>query len=163
MSRSIDDDSPQDDDGVADRFDLESGELVERLPNTDVVPDSESGIPVAGRLVWVTPGGAIREISPRELEPGEQSNDEESIDADRSCPQCGTGRSVETIVREHVDCGYVGIDGFVRKERMGLLACPKCETEDETGTEFSVVATIHSCVRCGQTLDRPLGPTADGA
>lgn len=119
--------------------------------DSDTIGDQT--FPIAGRLMWIPPGGPPREIKPAELQFDDVAPAEETA---RSCPECGAEKSIETIVREHVDCGYVGVDGFVEADGEGLLACPKCGAEEATGDRFDIVATVYSCIYCGQTLDQPL-------
>lgn len=128
---------------------------------TTVEPESiaDQTFPIAGRLMWIPPGGPPREVKPSELQ-----FDDTAVEAEsgRSCPDCGARQSIETIVREHVDCGYVGVDGFVEADGEGLLACPKCGVEEDTGDRFDIVATVYSCIYCGQTLDQPLSQNGRG-
>ncbi|WP_435348860.1 hypothetical protein [Haloarchaeobius sp. HRN-SO-5] len=115
---------------------------------------SDGQLPAGGRLVWVSPDGSLREVVPSEL-----LSPERSIDAptDLSCSECGSLQSIETVVREHTDCGYVGIAGYLQAVEDGRLVCPKCGVEDETGDQLQVVTTVHSCLRCGSPQDRALG------
>ena len=115
-------------------------------------------LPEKGRLVWVPPEGPPREVTADGF-----ARSREAADAGHSCPDCGEGRAVETVVREHVECGHVGLDGFLRPGDDAPLACPKCGTEDGTGDRFPVVASVYSCVRCGLVMDRPIGGNGDGS
>lgn len=123
--------------------------------------EDPSEFPYDGRLLWTTPRGDVRELSPSELGSGDtselRSKEVSSPERDRSCDTCEATRSVKTVVREHTACGYVGMDGFVDTGSEGLLECPKCGVMDERGDQFTIIATVHSCVFCGRVLDRPLG------
>lgn len=101
--------------------------------------DEPIALPAAGRLVWMTPNGALREIDPAGLET-----------VDSTCPDCGAEVAVPTRAREHIACGHVGLDGFVAPDHG--TACPKC---GETDDEFPVVATVQSCLACGRAIGSP--------
>lgn len=118
-------------------------------------------LPTEGSHVWVTPDGSVREVSPGQLRLADPV-----AGAARRCSDCGGGRSVETVVREHLPCGRVGLDGFVAPGGEHRFACPKCDAvvDDPADAEaFAVVGTVHSCVACGRVHDRSLGRPDEGA
>lgn len=118
-------------------------ELLRRNGSAKGVEETpEVPLPTGGRLVWMTPDGALREIEPSGF----------VADGDRSCPGCGADTSVATRAREHPACGHVGLDGFVVPDQG--VSCPKCGDREDA---FPVVARVHSCLECGRVLDRPLG------
>lgn len=122
-----------------------------------------AAFPADGRQIWIPPNGP-----PREVEPGTVPAEHAPSGAEepRSCPDCSATRSIETLVREHTECGHVGLDGFVGGAANQTLSCPKCEAVADGGCDaadaFSVVGTVYSCLECGRVLDRPLGPGIDG-
>lgn len=115
------------------RADAEGGlQLQEPGSVTEVLPDD-------GRLLWRTPNGTLREIDLDGLESRASS-----------CPDCGQSPTAPAYAREHRDCGHVALDGFLA--RGGATSCPKCGAEDDS---FPIVATITTCLDCGQVLGSP--------
>lgn len=86
-------------------------------------------LPTSGRLLWIPPDGQVREITRSSLRPGGETEG----DVTRRCSACGAARSVETVVREHEICGYVGLGGFLRGEGRGHFGCPKCDGRPDDG------------------------------
>ena len=136
----------------------QSGETSVASRHTDAgpFPDDESSnldehrlLPDAGRLVWVTPEGTRRELSPLALRSGDESTET------RRCPDCAETRSIETLVREHRACGHVRLDGFLTED--DTFVCPKCGATDPDGRAFGVVATVYTCVGCGTTVGGSFG------
>lgn len=152
-----------------------TGSSSARTPSDDgssrLVEDQSAGtetFPTGGRHVWIPPNGPPREVEPG-AGPAQRAPD--SADELRSCPECEASRSIETLVREHADCGYVGIDGFLGGAASQTFSCPKCDAvadgevadgDYDASEAFSVVGTVFSCLECGRVLDRPLGPGIDG-
>lgn len=80
----------------------------------------------------------------------------------RSCSLCGATQSIGATVREHADCGYISLDIPIGVESDGPPVCPKCGANNGDGTTFDVIGTVHTCIGCGQTLDRPLQESTPG-
>lgn len=80
----------------------------------------------------------------------------------RICTACGASRSVELTVREHTDCGYISADLFLCEKSEELPVCLKCGADNRDGLAFDAIGVVHTCVGCGQILDRPLGNNLAG-
>lgn len=117
-------------------------------------PTATEALPPGGHLVWVPPQGDPREVAPSSFGLEGPPTDEPA----RTCPDCDAARSVETVVREHAECGYVSPEGFLGTAGEQFV-CPKCEAapDGDVTEAFGIVTTVHSCLHCGRILDRPLG------
>ncbi|SFR49061.1 hypothetical protein [Halorubrum sodomense] len=106
---------------------------------------------VPGTLLWVTADGDRRELAGADA-PATSDPVAGAIDGGggHSRCRCGTSAWAAVVVREHVECGHVAVDGFVRGD--GLFACPKCGTETEAIGRFPAVGTVTGCLACGDLL-----------
>lgn len=118
-------------------------------PATDQVHPADA----PGTLLWVTADGGLRELAVDSASTESVSTFTTESDKSRrarSCRQCDDPVLTEAIVREHVECGHIAADGFVRGD--GRFGCPKCGTVAETIDRFRAVARVTACLACGDLV-----------